>query len=175
MTDGTYDSNIFTASGKAGFDKAYQAAKHVTDYVVSDSLVERNFAHDFNEANAVMVYARLPHSFRIPTPVGNYAPDWAIAMRKDNVKHIFFVAETKGSLQLMQLNAIENAKIDCCCRLFNEISTEAVHYHKVTSYQDLVDAMIAVLQRGVRLSANYRVCRCVVTVDAGQRPWCACI
>ena len=145
LTDGTYDSDIFTASGKAGFDKAYQAAKHVTDYVVSDSIGERNFAHDLDEANEVVVYAKLPRSFRIPTPVGNYAPDWAIAMHKDNVRHIFFIAETKGSLQSMQLNAIENAKIDCCSRLFNEISTDAVRYHKVTSYQDLIDAMTSVI------------------------------
>lgn len=97
LTDGTYDSDIFTASSKADFDKAYQATKHVTDYVVSDSLGERNFAHDLDEANEVVVYAKLPRSFQIPTPVGNYAPDWAIAMQKGDVKHIFFIAETKGS------------------------------------------------------------------------------
>ena len=91
----------------------------------------------------MVVYAKLPRSFSIPTPVGNYAPDWAIAMEKSGVKHIFFIAETKGSLLSMQLTAIENAKIDCCTRLFNEISTEKVRYHKVTSYQDLVDAMTA--------------------------------
>lgn len=141
LTDGTYDSNIFTASSKAEFDKAYQATKHVTDYVVSDSIGERNFAHDLDEASEVVVYAKLPRSFQIPTPVGSYAPDWAIAMQKGNVKHIFFIAETKGSLQSMQLNAIENAKIDCCTQLFNEMSTESVRYHKVTCYQDLIDAM----------------------------------
>lgn len=144
LTDGTYDSDIFTASSKADFDKAYQATKHVTDYVVSDSLGERNFAHDLDEANEVVVYAKLPRSFQIPTPVGNYAPDWAIAMQKGDVKHIFFIAETKGSLQSMQLNAIENAKIDCCSRLFDEMSTANVRYHKVTCYQDLIDAMTAI-------------------------------
>ncbi|MBD5196756.1 MAG: DEAD/DEAH box helicase family protein, partial [Bacteroidales bacterium] len=77
LTDGTYDSDIFTAASKAEFDKAYQATKHVTDYVVSDSIGERNFAHDLDEANEVVVYAKLPRSFNIPTPVGNYAPDWA--------------------------------------------------------------------------------------------------
>ncbi|MCM1505168.1 MAG: DEAD/DEAH box helicase family protein [Muribaculum sp.] len=143
LTDGKYDSDIFTAASKADFDKAYQATKHVTDYVVSDSIGERNFAHDLDEANEVVVYAKLPRSFQIPTPVGNYAPDWAIAMQKGDVKHIFFIAETKGSLQSMQLNAIENAKIDCCTQLFNEISTENVRYHKVTCYQDLIDAMTA--------------------------------
>lgn len=143
LTDGTYDSDIFTAASKAEFDKAYQATKHVTDYVVSDSIGERNFAHDLDEATEVVVYAKLPRSFNIPTPVGNYAPDWAIAMQKGNVKHIFFIAETKGSLSSMQLNAIENAKIDCCTQQFKEMSTDNVKYHKVTCYQDLIDAMTA--------------------------------
>ena len=144
LTDGTYDSDIFTAASKAEFDKAYQATKHVTDYVVSDSIGERNFAHDLDEASEVVVYAKLPRSFQIPTPVGSYAPDWAIAMQKGDVKHIFFIAETKGSLQSMQLNAIENAKIDCCTQLFNEMSTKSVRYHKVTCYQDLIDVMTAI-------------------------------
>lgn len=144
LTDGTYDFDIFTAASKAEFDKAYQATKHVTDYVVSDSIGERNFAHDLDEANEVVVYAKLPRSFQIPTPVGSYAPDWAIAMQMGEVKHIFFIAETKGSLQSMQLNAIENAKIDCCTQLFNEMSTKSVCYHKVTCYQDLIDAMTAI-------------------------------
>ncbi len=144
LTDGTYNSDIFTAASKAEFDKAYQATKHVTDYVVSDSIGERNFAHDLDEANEVVVYAKLPRSFQIPTPVGSYAPDWAIAMQKGEVKHIFFIAETKGSLQSMQLNAIENAKINCCTQLFNEMSTKSLRYHKVTCYQDLIDAMTAI-------------------------------
>ena len=144
LTDGSYDSNIFTASSKAEFDKAYQATKHVTDYVVADSIGERNFARDLDEAGEVVVYAKLPRSFQIPTPVGSYAPDWAIAMQKGDVKHIFFIAETKGSLQSMQLNAIENAKIDCCTQLFNEMSTASVRYHKVTCYQDLLDTMTSI-------------------------------
>lgn len=141
LTDGKYDSDIFTAASRADFDKAVETSKHITDYVVSDSKGERDFAHDLDEAEEVVVYAKLPRSFQIPTPVGSYAPDWAIAMQKGSVKHIFFVAETKGSLQSMQLNAIENAKIDCCTQLFNEISTDNVKYHKVTCYQDLVDAL----------------------------------
>ncbi|MDE7346286.1 MAG: DEAD/DEAH box helicase family protein [Muribaculaceae bacterium] len=141
MTDRKYESDIFTASSKTEFDKAYQAVKHVTDYVVTDSKGERNFARELDEAGEVVVYAKLPRAFQIPTPVGNYAPDWAIAMNRGDVKHIFFIAETKGSLQSMQLNVIENAKIDCCTRLFKEISTDNVKYHKVTCYQDLIDAM----------------------------------
>lgn len=144
MTDGRYDSDIFTVASQVEFNKAYKATKHITDYVISDSLGERNFAQDLDESKEVVVYAKLPRSFHIPTPVGNYAPDWAIAMERGNVKHIFFIAETKGSLQSMQLNAIENAKIGCCSRLFNEISSADVRYHKVTCYQDLLDAMTAV-------------------------------
>lgn len=144
LTEGTYGSNIFTASSKAEFDKAYQATKHVTDYVVSDSIGERNFAHDLDEANEVVVYAKLPRSFQIPTPVGSYAPDWAIAMQKGDVKHIFFIAETKGSLSSMQINDIEKSKIACCAQLFAEMSTSKVKYHKVTCYQDLIDAMTAI-------------------------------
>lgn len=144
ITEGRYDSTIFSAASRSEFNKAYRATKHVTDYVISDSQGERNFAHDLDEADEVVVYAKLPRSFHIPTPVGNYAPDWAIAMERGNVKHIFFVAETKGSLQSMQLNAIENAKIDCCAKLFDEMSTATVRYHKVACYQDLLDAMTAI-------------------------------
>ncbi|WP_455670883.1 type III restriction-modification system endonuclease [Phocaeicola faecalis] len=144
MTDGKYDSDIFTVKSKMDFDRAYEARKHITDYVFSDSKGERQFAHDLDEANEVVVYAKLPRTFQIPTPVGNYAPDWAIAMKKDGVKHIFFIAETKGSMSSMDLSAIEKAKISCAEKLFNTISTANVKYHKVTTYQDLIDEMNAV-------------------------------
>ena len=141
ITEGKYDSNIFTVKSKMDFDKAYEAKKHITDYVFSDSKGERQFAHDLDEAKEVVVYAKLPRTFHIPTPVGNYAPDWAIAMEADGIKHIFFIAETKGSLSSMDLTKIEQAKIECAEKLFNSISTAKVKYHKVTSYSDLLDEM----------------------------------
>ena len=141
QTEGKYESDIFTASSRADFSKAYEAKKHVTDYVVSDSKGERDFAHDLDEASEVVVYAKLPRSFKIPTPVGEYAPDWAIAMERGGVKHIFFIAETKGSLLSMDITPIEKAKIDCCTHLFNEMSTAKVRYYQVTKYQDLIDKM----------------------------------
>ena len=144
MTEGKYDSNIFTVKSKMDFDKAYEAKKHITDYVFSDSKGERQFAHDLDEASEVTVYAKLPRSFQIPTPVGNYAPDWAIAMKKDGVKHIFFIAETKGTMSSMQITRIEEAKIECAEKLFNSMSTMHVKYHKVASYNDLIDAMNAI-------------------------------
>jgi type III restriction enzyme len=69
--------------------------------------------------------------------VGNYAPDWAIAFRRGTVKHIFFIAETKGTMDSMELSAIENAKIACAEQLFNHLSTDRVRYHKVASFADL--------------------------------------
>ena len=141
MTEGKYDSNIFTVKSKMDFDRAYEAKKHITDYVFSDSKGERDFAHDLDEAKEVVVYAKLPRTFQIPTPVGHYAPDWAIAMEKDGIKHIFFIAETKGSMSSMDLSKIELAKIECAEKLFNSISTAKVRYHKVASYSDLLDEM----------------------------------
>ena len=151
VIDGTYDSDIFTAEKHATLDKAFLTEKHITDYIFTDGYakkpedsVEARFAKQLESADEVAVYAKLPKAFQIPTPVGNYSPDWAIAFKKDSVKHIFFVAETKGSMDSMQLKAIEDAKIHCAERLFNEISTEDVKYHKVASYEDLLKAMEAV-------------------------------
>ncbi len=144
MTEGKYENDIFTVKSKVEFYRAYESKKHITDYVFSDSKGERKFAEDLDEADEVVVYAKLPRSFQIPTPVGNYAPDWAIAMKRNEVKHIFFVAETKGSMNSMELNAIERAKIECAEKLFNEMSTANVKYHKVATYQDLIEEMNAV-------------------------------
>lgn len=144
--EGKYDSDIFTA-GKTTttYDKAYKAKKHILQYVITDGLaeksVERRFAQELDDANEVCVYAKLPRGFHIPTPMGNYSPDWAIAFNKETVKHIFFIAETKGSMESMQLRAIEKAKISCAKKLFNEISTENVKYHDVSSYRQLLEIM----------------------------------
>ena len=145
MTEGKYDSNIFTVKSKMDFDKAYEAEKHITDYVFSDSKGERQFAHDLDKAQEVVVYAKLPRTFQIPTPVGNYAPDWAIAMEKNGIKHIFFIAETKGSMGTMELRGVEKAKIACAEKLYNSISAAKVKYHKVTKYSDLIDAMNSIV------------------------------
>ena len=142
QTDQTYDSEIFTQEKHSqSVAKSYPAQKHIMDYVFTDSDGERTFAEDLDAATEVCVYAKLPRSFQIPTPVGNYAPDWAIAFNQGTVKHIFFIAETKGSMDSMQLKEIEKAKIGCAEKLFNSISTSKVRYHKVDSYQTLLDIM----------------------------------
>ena len=144
--EGEYDSTIFTAEKTStSIDKAFKATKHIQDYVFTDGYaeksVEHRFAEDLDNADEVCVYAKLPRGFHIPTPVGNYSPDWAIAFYEGTVKHIYFIAETKGTMESLSLKPIEKAKISCARKLFNEISTENVKYHDVDSYQHLLDVM----------------------------------
>ena len=126
-------------------DKAFKAQRHIQDYVFTDGTaeksVERVFAQDLDTAEEVCVYAKLPKGFAIPTPVGNYSPDWAIAFNEGAVKHIYFVAETKGTMESLQLRPIEQAKISCAKKLFNKLSTSNVKYHDVDSYQSLLQIM----------------------------------
>lgn len=144
--EGGYDSTIFTAEKSAQtFDKAFRANKAIQDYVFTDGSaeksIERRFVEDLDAAQEVCVYAKLPKGFHIPTPVGNYSPDWAIAFYEGTVKHIFFVAETKGTMESLNLRPIEQAKISCAKKLFNEMSTSNVKYHDVDSYQNLLNVM----------------------------------
>ncbi len=150
LIDGNFDSEIFAeAKGTMEYKLAYRAEKHIKDYVFVDGInkessVEREFAQSLDNADEVCVYAKLPRGFYIPTPVGNYSPDWAIAFKEGSVKHIYFVAETKGSLDSLQLRGVEKAKIDCAKKLFNKMNTSAVRYEHVTNYKDLLDKMNAV-------------------------------
>lgn len=144
--DQVYDSSIFTAEKSGGdFTRAYRAKKSVQDYVFTDGTADRSvewrFAEDMDRAAEVCVYAKLPRGFQIPTPVGNYSPDWAIAFNEGTVKHIFFIAETKGTMDSLNIRPIEQAKIECAKRLFNAITTSKVRYHDVDSYQSLLSIM----------------------------------
>ena len=141
-----YDNSIFTASkGALDYEAAFKATKAVQDYVFTDGTaeqsVERRFVKDLDSASEVCVYAKLPKGFSIPTPVGNYSPDWAIAFHDGTVRHIFFIAETKGTMDSLDIRPIEKAKISCARKLFNEISTDNVVYHDVDSYQNLLNIM----------------------------------
>lgn len=139
-TSNEYDSTIFTKEKiSRELDKAYtkENTKHIQNYVFYDSDVEKRFAKDLDIAEDVSVFAKLPRSFTIPTPLGDYAPDWAIAFKDSkDIKHIFLIAETKGSLDV-ELKKIEETKIKCAKKLFNNISTNKVKYYPVTSYEEL--------------------------------------
>lgn len=145
-TNKQYDSNIFTAEKESvDFDKAYKAKKAIQNYVFTDGTaqksVERRFAEELDAAEEVCVYAKLPRSFKIPTPVGDYSPDWAIAFNNGAVKHVFFIAETKGTMNSMELRKIEEAKIECAKNLFNKMSNSKVRYGHMDSYQSLLNIM----------------------------------
>lgn len=144
-----YTQDIFNMSRASDeYAKAFKAKHAIQDYVFTDGTatnsVERRFAEDLDSADEVVVYAKLPRGpkgFYIPTPVGNYSPDWAITFKKGAVKHIFFIAETKGTMDSLELRPVEQAKISCAKKLFNEISTSGVKYHDVDSYQTLLSVM----------------------------------
>lgn len=142
-TEQQYDASIFTKEkNRQPLEKAYEAKKHILDYVFTDSKGERKFAEALDKADEVCVYARLPRSFQIPTPVGKYAPDWAIAFNDNmGVKHVFFVAETKGSMLSMNLKGAEMAKIECAKKLFNSVSTSKVRYHEITDYDTMLNVI----------------------------------
>jgi type III restriction enzyme len=138
--DDAYDVDIFTREKpKEDFSKGFKANRHVYDYVFTDSEIERKFVRELDSGTEVEVYAKLPKAFLIPTPVGNYNPDWAIAFMQGSVKHIYFIAETKGSLSSMDLRKIEESKIECARRFFAKFTSDQVKYDVVDSYAKLME------------------------------------
>ncbi len=141
--EGEYDSSIFTSEkGVLRLENSFQSKKAIQNYVVTDGLaeksVEKRFAESLEAAMEVCVYAKLPRGFQIPTPVGNYSPDWAIAFNEGAVKHVFFIAETKGSMESLQLRPIEKAKINCAKKLFNKLGHGNLVYDVVDTYDELL-------------------------------------
>ena len=144
VLDEHYGMDVFTdptIKGKLGVN-AMKAKKHLYDHIVYDSSNERNFATDLDTDTDVAVYVKLPDGFYISTPVGHYNPDWAIAFYEGKVKHIYFVAETKGSMSSMQLRLIEESKIHCAREHFKSISNGNVVYDVVDSYKSLLEKVM---------------------------------
>lgn len=144
VLDDKYDTDIFTdATIKGKLDvNAMKADKHLFDHIIYDSTNERKFAQELDVASDVAVYVKIPDGFYISTPVGHYNPDWAIAFKEGTVKHIYFVAETKGSMDTLELRGIEDAKIHCAREHFKAISGDNVVYDVVDSYQALLDKVM---------------------------------
>lgn len=146
-TTETYDTDIFTAAqSKQDFTRAgSKLDNHIYDYAITDSQVEREFVKDLDTSSEVVVYAKLPRGFLIPTPVGDYNPDWAISFKEGAVKYVYFVAETKGSMSTMQLRALEEKKIECARRFFDNLNArlnpENVKYDVVTDYGKLMEVV----------------------------------
>ena len=143
--DECYDIEIFTANQSRQDLKnaSEKLEKHVYDYVVTESKIEKSFVQELDNSEEVVVYAKLPRGFLIPTPVGDYNPDWAISFKEGSVRHIYFIAETKGSMSSMDLRQIEKSKIDCARKYFHElgrqINQDNVKYDVVTDYGKLME------------------------------------
>lgn len=146
-TEDKFELDIFTTGQtKQDFSKAGEKLRrHIYDYVVTDSNIEREFVKELDASNEVVVYAKLPRGFLIPTPVGDYNPDWAISFKEGAVKHIYFVAETKGSISSMDLREIEKTKIKCARKFFDgmnrRFAPENVKYDVVDSFGKLMEVV----------------------------------
>ena len=145
--EGSYGSSIFTAEkhGKS-LEDAFRASKAIQDYVYTDGTadksIERQFVESLDGSAEVNIYAKLPRGFSIPTPVGHYSPDWAIVFHEGKVRHIYFVAETKGTMDTLNLRPVEKAKIDCARKLFSTLSNGMVTYDHVDNYQQLLNKVM---------------------------------
>jgi type III restriction enzyme len=114
------------------------AKRHLYDKLKYDSTVEKELAAELDTQDIVELYVKLPSGFYINTPMGKYNPDWAISFKEGSVKHIYFVAETKGDTSDLQLREVEKAKIECARRHFSVISSDTVKYSAVSSYSELL-------------------------------------
>ena len=146
-TNEVFDKEIFTAEcHRVALSKVFPALHAVTDYVVTDGTaeqsVERKFVENLDKADEVAVYAKLPRGFYIPTPVGKYSPDWAIAFKEGKIKYVYFIAETKGTNESTELKSMEQAKIKCAEKLFEKLSNGEVHYGQVKDYKSLMDIVL---------------------------------
>lgn len=144
VLDERYETDVFTEptlKGRLGVN-AMKARHHLYDHILYDSANERKFATELDADENVAVYVKLPRGFYISTPVGRYNPDWAIAFRKGEVKHVYFVAETKGSMSSLELREVEKSKIHCAREHFKAISGENVVYDVVDSYQALLEKVM---------------------------------
>ncbi len=137
--DETHDAKTVFTNTKEALRSSELLKKHIYDYIVTDSEIERKFANSLDNSAEVTVYAKLPKNFFITTPVANYSPDWAIVFDKEKVRHIYFVAETKGSDSDLDLREIEKLKLHCAEEHFKAISNTEVVFKKVSTYEKLLE------------------------------------
>ncbi len=140
----SYSVDLFTEPtlrGRLGVN-AMKAERHLYDHVLYDSEEEKKLAEGLEGWDEVAVYVKLPRGFFINTPVGKYNPDWAIAFKEGKVKHIYFVAETKGNLETLELRKAEDLKIHCAREHFKAISSDSVKYEVIDSFETLLNEVM---------------------------------
>lgn len=138
-TEERHDAKTIFTNDKYALRQSEILKKHIYNYLIADSKIEQKFAEALDNSEEVTVYAKLPKSFHITTPVANYSPDWAIVFDKEKVRHIYFVAETKGSESDMDLRGIEALKIHCATKHFEAIGNNTIKFHKVSSYEKMLE------------------------------------
>lgn len=144
-TDQTFETDLFTVNEVRGMvgDNAIESTKSLYDLVVVDSKgTEMDFARRLENEDDVEVYTKLPRGFYINTPMGHYNPDWAVVFREEKVKHVYFIAETKGSMREVDLREIERSKIACARKHFASLSNSDVKYNVVANYQELYNIVM---------------------------------
>ena len=118
--------------------------KSIYDAVVFNSGVEKNFAIELDKDERIKLFIKLPTWFSVRTPLGGYTPDWAIVTAKIGIKDkesdekVYFVIETKGSIDESQRRVSENQKIECAKKHFEVIK---IRYKDVANYPQFVELM----------------------------------
>ena len=136
LGDCTYEMRLFedweTYKDEVTFEVSKRDKTIYDNFIPLDSAVENRFAQDCESSDQVKFYFKLPCWFKIPTPIGNYNPDWAVVFEDDN--RIYFVAETKDTgtptVDISKLRADEQAKIKCGAahfRLFPDLDYQVVN------------------------------------------------
>ncbi len=136
LGDCTYEMRLFEDWETYKDEVTYEVSKRdktiYDNFIPLDSAVENRFAQDCESSDQVKFYFKLPCWFKIPTPIGNYNPDWAVVFEDDN--RIYFVAETKDTgtptVDISKLRADEQAKIKCGAahfRLFPDLDYQVVN------------------------------------------------
>ncbi len=143
-TNQTYDSDIFTINNFGGVlgEDIMEVKRHVYDYLKTDSKVETDFADRLETNDDILVYAKLPTWFKIPTPIGNYNPDWAVVFDRDDVRYIYFIVETKWDLNSLELKQKEKMKIEYAKKHFEALGHSDVKYGAVDSFDQLMNDVL---------------------------------
>ncbi|MDQ1161836.1 type III restriction enzyme [Chryseobacterium sp. SORGH_AS 447] len=136
-TEESFDAKTVFTNGKNILRTEEILQKHIYDFLQTDSIIEKEFIKNLEQATEVVVYAKLPKGFYVTIPGGKYSPDWAIVLDSEKMKHIYFVAETKGSENIMDHRGIEQLKIHCAKEHFKTISNGEVKFDVITTYEKL--------------------------------------
>ncbi|MCT7909439.1 DEAD/DEAH box helicase family protein [Arcobacter lacus] len=110
------------------------------DYTIYDSDIEKSFAKSFNENDNVKLFTKLPSWFKIDTPLGNYNPDWAVLIEKDNEEKLYFVVESKGSSLNLDIKDIESSKIRCAEQHFSSFNSKAFVTQKA-NFKEFIESV----------------------------------